>query len=535
MSLNVPIAVRVGDVHLTDQVAALAFRKEAVGGLRNVTFRLARPINQLDPDLVPLRNVTLFDARTAEVIGEARISDPGRSAGVDGQIWDVTCFGPLQHASDQWFPYVPIDQSIRDGWRQVDRVTKGANWTQSTKPGSTSDTAAECQVFQFPQGLNVGTSDEVTSRYERLREAGMKLGSIAVDTDGGANDTDYQTKVWPRTDGAGGSASVTAALSTASASTTSVVVTDFSNGCNTVDLKLLRNTGTGAVANDNRWASFSNILIRALLLNADGTERTTGYSTPYVLAHDIVNDLLGRIFDKYDPAASTVDTGATYQIDTLTYAGGATGEQILEDLMRLEPAYRWTSGPGGAFEWVPWSTTLRYVTTLEDSGDFPLSVQDVFNKVIVSWVDKRGRTRSQTRTLACKLLDDEGLTRTAELDLGDSVQSTSAANRIGDNFLEAHNLPANGGTLAVSRPILDLVTGKMVRPHEIVEGSLILVRGLEGYTDALNASSNDGQTVFRIWALNYSSDTDTSTLELDEWGHDTAKALRKLMTRRVRK
>lgn len=535
MGLNVPITVRVGDVHMTERIEALAFRKEAVGGLKNITFRLANPINRLDPDLVPLRTVTLFDAGTAEVIAEGRVSDPGRSATVDGQMWDAACFGPAQHASDRWFPYIVVDQASRDGWRQVDRVTKGGNWTQSTKPGSTSDTAAEAQVFQFPQGLTVGTSDEISSRYERIREAGMKLGGFGVDTDGGSTDTDYQTRVWPRTDGAGGSASVAATLSTSAASTNSVVVTDFSNGCNTVDLKFRRLAGSGAVANDNKWAAFSNFVIRSLLLNADGTERTTGYANQYVLAHEVVNDLLGRILVKYDAAVSSVDTSAAFHIDSLIYPDGVTAEQVFEDLMRFEPAYRWAAFPGGRFVWEPWPTAIRYVATLEDSGYFPVSTQELFNNVEVWFVDNRGRTRSQLRTMACQLLDDEGEVRTAQLDMGDSIQTTTAANRVGDNFLAAHNVPANAGTLSVSRPILDLKTGRMVRPQLIEPGELVLVRGLEGYVDSLNASSSDGQTVFRIWAMNYGSDTDTAVLELDTYPRDTAKAIRKLMTRRIRK
>ena len=538
MTLPVPLTISVNGERITQQTGSLAFRKEAVGGVQSITLNLDAPLATYAVN--PFDTVKVMDARTAEVIAEGRVSDPGRSAGSDGQQWSVIALGPANHASDINLPLIYVDQSVSDGWRQVDRIAKGATWNQSTKPGSTSDTAPECQVFQFPEGFTVATNDDITSRYERIREAGMKVGLVALDVDGGSNDANYSNRVVMRTDGAGGGTSYTATLSTATSSQALVVVTDWSNGRNTVDLKLIYTGGGGAVANDNKWASFCNIIIRSMLLDATGADITTGYSLQYVTAHRVVNDLLGRCLPQYDGANAVVDSTNTYQIDSLAYPDGISPREVMEDLMLLEPAFYWTTGPnvtgnGYQFEWKAWPTTVRYEATLEDGGDFPITATELYNEVTVRWRDKRGRVRSNLRTAACPLLDDQGLTRRALLDVGDEIASTSGANRVGDNFLAAHQYPANAGTLNIARPIKDLTTGRMVAPHEIEPGELIRVRGVESYPDALNASSNDGQTVFRIWAMTYTSDANTAQLELDTYPRTTWAALAKLQRARPRK
>jgi hypothetical protein len=162
-------------------------------------------------------------------------------------------------------------------------------------------------------------------------------------------------------------------------------------------------------------------------------------------------------------------------------------------------------------------------------------VQELFNSVLVRWRDKHGRVRNTIRTGACQILDDAGITRQAVLDLGDDTGSSTNAQRVGDNFLSEHAYPKNAGSLAITRPIRDLITGGLVDPFQIEPGELIRVRGVESYPDSLNASSNDGQTVFRIWAMEYSAETNTARLDLDTDARTTANALRRLQKRRTRR
>jgi len=544
MTLTVPLTVRIGDRSITTEVSGVGFRKEAIGGVQSITLRLARPLDRFDIDLAAYSRVYIYDARTTETIAEGRLSDTGRSASSgEGQQWDMTAFGPAQHASDKTVPLVYVDQSLTDGWRQVNRVVKGATFSQSTKPNSTSDSAAECQVFQFPNGTALATNDEVTARYERIRECAMKLGSFGFDWDAGVTNADYSIKGIPLTDGTTGSAAFSATFNTAGGTGVSkVVVTDFSNGRNTLDTSI-RYTGAGATpASDAFWGAFSLLWIRSLLLDSSGTEITGaggGYANGYVFAYQVVGDLLGRVLDQFDGANASIAT-TSYQIDQLVYYDGATAAQVFDDLMLLEPAYRWTTGPSNSaglysFSWEAWPTSVRYEVTLDDGGTFPTSAQELYNSVLVRRRDKRGRVRSTIRTGTCPILDNAGIDRQAMIDIGDEAASSSNASRVGDNFLAEHQYPANAGTLTVNRPIMDLELGRMVLPHEIEPGELIRVRGVESYTDALNASSKDGLTVFRIWSSSYNSDSDSVSLELDTYSRTTANALARLARRRNRR
>ena len=61
------------------------------------------------------------------------------------------------------------------------------------------------------------------------------------------------------------------------------------------------------------------------------------------------------------------------------------------------------------------------------------------------------------------------------------------------------------------------------------------MRGIECYPAALNASASDGQTVFRIWAKEYTSETHSARLELDTYPRTTAAALALIAKKRRRK
>lgn len=535
MSLDhVPLTVRLGNTHITREVAAVGFRKEAVGGVRNIRLRLARPLDRTD-QVTAYTRVYLYDARTAETIAEGRLSDLGRSADASsGQQWDLVAFGPLQHASDKTVPLIYVD-------RQMDRWRRGVNST----PNATTDTG---EIDEDTPTLEVraeegkfinGTSWKGDWNYRAIRDAGMFLARVRVDMDAGVSDANYRQQICTRIN----SGTVTVARDIAASTTSSVrgaeIVTDFANGHDVVTLRALRQTAdiTGV---ETHWFSFANAIVHARRKAADGTDITTGYSVNTVTAADVVKDLLGRVLDQYDGAGAIVAAGSN-TIDQLAYPDGVTPAQVLDDMMALEPALYWTTGPSDPvtgkypFEWKAWPTTVRYEVTLEDGGSFPASSQELYNQVVVRWANAQGRIRQVPLTGACPILDAAGVVRKAIIDLGDEIGSAANATIVGNAFLAEHKYPANAGTLAISRPIRDLTTGAMVEPFEIEPGELIRLRGVESYPDALNASSNDGQTVFRIWTMEYDSDSDTAQLELDTWSRTEANAISRLITRRNRK
>lgn len=544
MTLPVPLSIRVGDTNVSEEAQSVGFRVEAIGGVKSITFRLARPLTSFDPNLAAFSRVTLYDTRTADAVADGRISDTGRGvSSADGQQWEVTAFGPSQHVYDETVPLIYIDRSLQDGWRQVERLVARGTVTQSQKPNNTSDSAPECMVLQFAPNVTMAANDRVVNRYERLRETGQRLASFGYSWDASPTDAAILIQGVSRTDGGTGEAAASNSFNTAGGSNSGVYPTDIlASTRNTLDLRIV-STGAGfmvAGTSDLYWGAFNSLWVRAMTLNKNGTDQTSGLSNAYVVAYRVVNDLLARVLDQFDGPGANVDTSASFQIEQLAYPDGVTSGQVLDDMMALEPSMRWTTGPANSagkysFSWEPWPTTVRYEVTLDDGGDFPVSAQELYNQVLVRWRDSRGRVRSTTRTLACKLLDDAGVTRKAVIDVGDEIASLTSAQRLGDNFLLEHNVPANAGTLVISRPIMDLALGRMVQPYEIKAGQLIRVKGVESYPDSLNASSNDGMTVFRIWAGTYSSDTHAMSVELDTYSRTTANALARLAKRRIRK
>lgn len=540
--LQVPLTVRIGSKHITREVAGLSFREEAVGGITDITLRLARPLSKFDPDLAAFSTVTIYDKRSAEAVAQGRLTDTGRSAGNDGQTWDVTAFGPAVSVNDIEFPYILVDTRL-DTFVKSNATTRNVQ-VDIDERDIDGDTPA--LRIQAPEGQTIlhtagGVSGVgLTSPWtgdmisRALRNAGMKLARFRCSWDAGLTDSNYSLRLVTREGGGSGTIADSANANTAGGAMSGQVVTDFPNGDDSASVRVTRAT-TSIPGAETHWFHFYTLSLRALLLDATGTEITTGYTANTVLAHEVVNDLLGRVLTQFDGANATVDATGSYQINQLAYPDGVTAGKVLEDLMSIESAYRWTTGPDGAFSWELWPTSVRYEATLEDGGSFPASAQELFNKVTVRWRNEAGATKTTTVTATNTLLDNAGITRTKIIDAADEIGSSTAATQLANNFLAEHTYPANAGTLTVNRPIRDLETGRMVLPHEIRAGELIRVRGVEGYPDALNASTNDGQTVFRIWSKAYNSDGDSATLELDTYSRTTANALGLLMTRRTRK
>jgi hypothetical protein len=316
----------------------------------------------------------------------------------------------------------------------------------------------------------------------------------------------------------------------------------FGTNRDVLRLRLRRGSGGAlTVANDDTWASVSALRISALMYDKTGTliSGAGTYDNDYVLASDIIADLLGRWLTKFD-AANAVVTTTTHHVDQFAYPDPVPASQILDDLMVLESAFYWMAWEKQAnglarFEWVPWPTTVRYEANVVDGFSAPSSGSDIFNNVMVRWKDSRGRIRTTNRGQAVTVLNDAGLTRTASLDLADEIGSLANAQRAGDQFLIDHAAAPNAGTLTVGRPIPDLTYGRMVPPWRIVPGQLIRVRGVRPRVDALNASGNDGATVFRIVSVEYSTSSGQATLELDAYTRTTWRAIAHLMRKRNRK
>jgi hypothetical protein len=536
MTLSVPITVRIDDRHITPQVAAVKYKINAVGGVESISLRLARQLDQLPTDLALLTRVYVYDARSAKTLAEGRITDTGRSAdATSGQQWDITAFGPAQHAYDETKPYILVD-TRQDTFVRYFGSTKNA--TTQTDERSEDEPSL---VIAAEEGKSITTSWLGDFINRSFLQAGMKIARVRCDLDSGITNANYNIRLITRNGTAGATVVDSATANTAGTTLAATIVGTIPADHDVAEVSVVRTTSTITAA-ETHWFETYNWSISAVRKAATGADITSGtYAQNYVFAHEVVNDLLGRSLPQFDGTNASVSTGGTYQIDQLAYPDGVTPGQVLEDLMVLEPGYRWTTGPttssggGYAFKWVAWDGSPRYEITLNDGGSFPVSASDLYNEVTVRWQARNGRTRSTTVTGECPILTTAGVTRRAMIDLADEIGSSANATQAGTNFLLDHKYPANTGQLRVNRPILDLNTDSMISPQEIEPGNLIRVKGLESYPDALNASDNDGLTIFRIWTMEYDSDTDAATLELDTYSRTVANQVAGLIRKRTRK
>lgn len=531
MPLSVRLVTSRGEKHITLELRDLSFRDVAIGGWASARMSLDRPLITQPDEIIYYGRVLIYNTRSAQVVWEGRLEDPGRGVRSDGQIWDLTAMGPAARVADNPQPLFYADTTLSsERWARDDLNSQPA-WDLDVGGGNNRIT------MTVARGTVAVTGGELRAENESLRGAGLLLGRVGFAWDAGVTDANWLVRCVTSPDG--GATQHTAY--SASLTTTGAGISCEAGGANaitagdaSVALKLIRITADQTVANDDTWIFFDGpVSVRMLLKNAAGVDITSGYSLPTVLASDVVKDLLGRMLGSYDGANAVVAT-TTYPIDQLAYPDGVDAARVLSDLLMLEPAYRWGAYESNAvgkhrFEWTLWPTQVRYEADVLDGFDSPGSAVDLYNGVQVRWREQSGQIRVTHRTAIVPILADAQLTREAIIDLGDNIGSTAAAIQVGDTFLADHTYPPNAGRLTVARPVLDLLTGRMTPPWEIKAGELIRVRGVLPRIDALNASSRDGVTVFRVWSREYSAASAAATLELDSYAPSTARALASLI------
>lgn len=541
MSIPIPLTIRLvtsrSDRVVTRDTRDIQFRSTAPGGFASAQITLDRPLSVQPDEIDYFGRLVITDARNGQVVWDGQLEDPGRTASDAGQVWQLTGIGPASHTRDRTIPYIVVDRDLR-AFIAADNFTPGARAGVSVDPGDATG-VRQALVMQFPQGLTVAVASRAVQRYDRIRQAGQKLARISFNWDAGRTDANFAANAFARTDGnlAGSDVVNSATLNTAGATVSGkVVVTNWTNVRNTLDLQLTSST-TGAVGDDLLWASFSGIVIRAMLYGKDGVETlAAGYTLDTILASEVVADLLGRLLPRYDGANASIAT-TTFNIEQLAYPDGVMPDKILSDLMLLEPAYYWAAWERQTngrhrFEWTTWPTAVRYEADVKDGFDSPAAAADLYNSVRVRYLDIAGEIRTVQRTQTVASLTAAGLTREAFIDLGAEAGMTlTQASQAGDQYLAAHASPPNGGTLIIGRPISDLLAGRTVQPWEIRPGSLIRVRGVLPRVDALNPSGRDGVTIFRVVAVTYRTSSASAELELDSYPATITRALADLANR----
>lgn len=533
MSLCVPLTVTLttsrGTKRITRDLHDLWFRSTSPRGYASADIALNRPLDVQPDEIAYYGGVKVADGRTGMTVWEGRQEDPSRSAGSDGEVYRLTAIGPSAHALDRTVPLVYVDK-LPDRYVKTNNSTKWGEVSSDTTPGDVPGV----KVYA-PRGTSWAVGAYVAVHSTLMADLGMKLARVAYAWYAEASSSNWrvQAQAYPS-----GTQFADDALLVGGSSASGTVVSSFSNGDNVVHLQLARQTSAVNPADDLAWALFYNIRSRALLLDKTGAEITTGYTANTVLASEVVADLLGRLLTDFDGANATIST-TSYAIDQLSYPDGVTASQVLDDLMRLEPAYTWhawerseTTGKH-RFEWVPWPTTVRYEASIADGYESTASADGLYNAAQVRYRDPNGRTRYVRSTSTVTELTNAGLTREYMSDLSDEVGSSANATQVGANFLAEHAAAPNAGRLTIARPVRDLITGRVVMPWEIHPGELIRVKGILPHSDTLNMTTRDGVTTFKIAATEFRASSAAATLELDSYPLSTARALADLAKRGV--
>lgn len=531
MSLPIPLAVWLrsarGSRCVTTEARDLRFGWADPGGFSSCTVPLARPLILQPDEIAYYSQLTVYDRRDGTVVFDGRLEDPARSAGSDGQIWQLTAIGGKAHLADRTVPLIYVDKSLT-GWTKA-KVVGTENQNAQVSSGEDPSGGQDALVLSFPTGTAVAVGGSDSAYYLGLQNAGQELALFDYTWDAGLTSatwelrgfTSFSTVVRTNTANTAGGGSNAAGVGGA-----------FTLGDDLPLVQLRANAATTTSTSDITWASFRNVAVVAVRYNANGTKKTGGYSTdPRVRASEVVADLLGRLLTQYDGAGATIAT-TSHLIDQLAYPDGTTAEKVLQDMLALEGGFTWrvwerNSAGKYRFEWVQRPNTVRYEADVIDGYDSQGSGggnDGLFERVTVRWRDAKGQIKSTTRTQTVPDLVAAGITRQAPLDLGDNMGSLAAAQRAGDQFLAQHQFAPNAGTLRIARPILDLQTARMVMPWEIRPG-LIRVRGILPRTDALNPTDRDGVTVFRIVSSTYSASDGAATLELDSYARTTPRLI----------
>lgn len=528
--LTVPLQVLIGERAITAELLDdVQYGNAAPGGYTTAQFRLSRPISLPNAQLVAYQPVTVIDTRSGEQVWWGRLEDPGRDS---ASVWALQAVGGSSHARDLVTPVIYND-SRNDSWvRRDERVMPNSTFGTGNETAGTTPL-----VFTWPDKTVLPASGRTVAFYGLLDDTGQHVGGLHAQFTGGR----VLATILQQWVGRGGPAAdanlQSIAISTSLQTLAARLGTEFATLHTEAELRLFWNGAAAtAIVGDTTWTECIGTRVLGTRVDRYGTELTAAanYTAPVIPVHAIVEDVLGRFLPEFDRANSSVDTSSPVTISQLTYEDGTTAAQLFDDLMALAVTHYWAAwgnpnGLGPVMEWKPWplEVALPGLDTHLDAFSSPSSAADLFNQVAVRWKDPNGKSRTTIRTGACPALDAAGLTRRGSLDLGGQTGDTLQATTAGDAFLAAHRYPTNTGTIVVTRPVVDMSSGRTLDPHQLRAGVLCKVANLDPSTDQLNPIPN-GDTVFRVSAVSYSAKSNAATLTLDSYERTVGRALAKL-------
>ena len=535
----VPLAVRVRNARYDGMVTgwlhgAPKFQKADPGGFKGGSFVVDQRLGYRSDVIQPYSRVYIYNTRNGDTVMEGDVSHPGRAVSADGALLEVQF--DVDRLNDWSGARIYCDRDLQ-AWTKTPTALVSSVVEQSEDRGGSG---LDSLTLAIPMETHVDTNYRAEAGYYRIREAGQTIGRFDYTDDGGQTSGDpgwqVRTIITPPS-----TVARTQTLNVGGHTSSPQNVTG--DDWDTAYVQLIWTSGssnTGSVA-DTSWVSIRGLVIVARTKLKDGTNKTTGYANA-VTADQVWEDMLGSemLNTAIDGPNARVDAGTGEFIYQLAYPDGVTPAQIAEDLMTYEPGMTYYIGASKptndkyTFKWYTRSDSVRYeamVWTDEHTGG--IQPVEQYNEVLSRWKTPIGNIRMTKTTQSIPEMTAVGRVRRAFQDLGTVLGNDINATTSNNTLLSEHRYPKNTGRVRISRPIVDLHTGRRVQPFEIEPGYMIRLVGVNPTPDALNTSlTPNGSTICRIVNNSYDGENNSADLDLDAVPFSMAQAIRYARHRR---
>jgi hypothetical protein len=147
----------IRDVHITSEVDDLVFGSTSPGGFDTCTMSLHRPLSITPAEVEQFGRVYVYDTRNRSTVWEGRLQDPGRSAGSDGEVYQLAAIGGVAHLQDDTRQLYYIDTDP-GRWDSIDVTTAAATPPLTPAPAAPPSTGSSTRAPAPAPGPTAATS-----------------------------------------------------------------------------------------------------------------------------------------------------------------------------------------------------------------------------------------------------------------------------------------------------------------------------------------------------------------------------------------
>ena len=505
---------------VTVRTSGLRFKRRSDAGDVDLTCTVTIP-RDLIRDPGPGWTLRVDDVRTCETVWSGDLTFPGVTDGKAGQSLDLQALGAgarLQAA--KWgLGYVAADEAE---WQRANS-NKHVDTTQDEK-GEGNETL---EVRFNTTSIAVGDRGEWV--FRGMKRNGLKVGRVRADVDCGITTSGYMVQLRTGTTDSDLTVRDSHTADTTAFTLRATLDGNIDGSDKVAALGVVRQ-GSSVTATKTHWMRFSDVVVRQVLKDKFGANITTGYTDNTVKASEVITDMIGRgMFPGVDPTKVTI-ANTSYDIDNLSWFDGITMGDALQELTTFERDLYWTAY-GDSFTAGLWDEAdPRHIFSKDDGGiTHPGEERTLCNRVAVSWTDRKGKEHTTIVTANVPELggdpaavDFDGIIRDAEdVTLNPGTGSEGNANRAGAEALRLTNHPPKAGTAVIRRPVMDLWAGRLVLPHELMPGCVVV--------------EQETGDLFRLTEVDYSDDDGAATCTLGTPVRTIAQRLARLRRKQRRR